>query len=117
MHRSSWRTPIVILACGTVVLLLSFGIRTSFGLFLKPITGELGWGRERQRFRPSMICPCQMTIGSICPCRFIDATISSNSAPSSIGKTSASGWFFMVKIAPLELSLLHSKGKRKSLFF
>ncbi len=46
MHRSSWRTPIVILACGTVVLLLSFGIRTSFGLFLKPITGEFGWGRE-----------------------------------------------------------------------
>ena len=45
-HRSSWRTPIVILACGTVVLLLSFGIRTNFGLFLKPITEELGWGRE-----------------------------------------------------------------------
>ena len=46
MHRSSWRTPVVILACGTVVLLLSFGIRTNFGLFLKPITEELGWGRE-----------------------------------------------------------------------
>jgi predicted MFS family arabinose efflux permease len=46
MHRSSWRTPTVILACGTVVLLLSFGIRTNFGLFQIPITGELGWGRE-----------------------------------------------------------------------
>lgn len=46
MHHSSWRTPIVILVCGTVVLLLSFGIRTSFGLFLNPITGDLGWGRE-----------------------------------------------------------------------
>ncbi len=46
MHRSSWRTPIVILVCGTVVALLSFGIRTNFGLFLKPITEELGWGRE-----------------------------------------------------------------------
>ena len=45
MHRSSWRTPIVILLCGGVVLLLSFGIRTSFGLFLNPVTQDLGWGR------------------------------------------------------------------------
>ncbi len=46
MHRLSWRTPIVVLVCGTVVLLLSFGIRTSFGLFLRPVIGEFGWGRE-----------------------------------------------------------------------
>ena len=46
MHRSSWRAPIVVLLCGTVVLLLSFGIRTSFGLFLQPVSEDLGWGRE-----------------------------------------------------------------------
>lgn len=46
MHRLSWRTPIVVLVCGTVVLLISFGIRTSFGLFLRPVIGEFGWGRE-----------------------------------------------------------------------
>jgi predicted MFS family arabinose efflux permease len=46
MQGKSWRTPIVVLLCGTVILLLSFGIRTSFGLFLKPVTGEFGWGRE-----------------------------------------------------------------------
>ncbi|MFQ5955271.1 MAG: MFS transporter [Kiloniellales bacterium] len=46
MPRSSWRTPIVVLLCGTVVLLLSFGIRTAFGLFLKPVSEDLGWGRE-----------------------------------------------------------------------
>ena len=41
-----WRTPLVILACGTVVLLLSFGTRTSFGIFLAPVSDDLGWGRE-----------------------------------------------------------------------
>ena len=46
MNQAAWRTPIVVLVCGTVVLLLSFGIRTSFGLFLQPVTDELGWGRE-----------------------------------------------------------------------
>lgn len=46
MNRVTWRTPIVVLVCGTVVLLLSFGIRSSFGLFLKPVIGEFGWGRE-----------------------------------------------------------------------
>ncbi len=45
MNRSSWRTPIVVLGCGTVVLLLSFGIRTSFGLFLQPVSDSFGWGR------------------------------------------------------------------------
>jgi predicted MFS family arabinose efflux permease len=29
-----------------VVLILSFGIRTSFGLFLSPMSADLGWGRE-----------------------------------------------------------------------
>ncbi len=50
MDRQGWRTPIVVLVCGTVVLLLSFGIRTSFGLFLQPVTDELGWGREAFAF-------------------------------------------------------------------
>jgi predicted MFS family arabinose efflux permease len=43
--RADWRTPtLVLVACGTI-LTLSFGIRAGFGLFLTPITHELGWGR------------------------------------------------------------------------
>ena len=34
------------LACGGLVVWLSVGSRQSFGLFLQPITAELGWGRE-----------------------------------------------------------------------
>jgi predicted MFS family arabinose efflux permease len=35
-----------ILICGSVILSISLGIRHSFGLFLQPISLELGWGRE-----------------------------------------------------------------------
>jgi MFS family permease len=46
MNTSSWRTPTVVLLCGSIVVLLTFGLRTSFGLFLKPMSSEFGWGRE-----------------------------------------------------------------------
>ena len=45
-ERAAWRTPLVVLLCGTVVLLLSYGIRTSFGIYLQPMSADLGWGRE-----------------------------------------------------------------------
>jgi MFS family permease len=46
MKPSSWRTPIVVLVCGTAILFLSFGLRQNFGLYLAPISTDLGWGRE-----------------------------------------------------------------------
>jgi MFS family permease len=39
----TWRTPIVILVCATLILLLSFGSRQSYGLFLAPISEKFGW--------------------------------------------------------------------------
>jgi MFS family permease len=50
MNSTNWRTPGVVLACGGVILMLSLGIRQSFGLFLQPMSGELGWGRETFAF-------------------------------------------------------------------
>jgi MFS family permease len=46
MQQASWRTPAVILACGCLIMLISFGIRAGFGLFLQPISLEHGWGRQ-----------------------------------------------------------------------
>jgi MFS family permease len=43
---ASWRTPAVVLAATSLVLTLSFGIRHGFGLFLQPMSSDLGWGRE-----------------------------------------------------------------------
>jgi len=46
MEIRSWRTPAVILACGCIIMTISFGIRAGFGLFLQPMALEYGWGRE-----------------------------------------------------------------------
>lgn len=42
-EKPNWRTPIVILICATLILLLSFGSRQSYGLFLGPISTKFGW--------------------------------------------------------------------------
>jgi MFS family permease len=42
----SWRTPVVLLAAGSVLLSLSLGSRHAFGLFLGPMSQENGWTRE-----------------------------------------------------------------------
>jgi MFS family permease len=40
----------VILACGGLILMLALGTRQSFGLFLRPMSIDLGWGREAFSF-------------------------------------------------------------------
>jgi MFS family permease len=45
-----WRTPAVILACGGLILMLALGTRQGFGLFLRPMSMDLGWGRETFSF-------------------------------------------------------------------
>ena len=45
-----WRTPAVILVCGGLILMLALGTRQSFGLFLRPMSMDLGWGREAFSF-------------------------------------------------------------------
>jgi predicted MFS family arabinose efflux permease len=41
-----WRTPAVVVGCGCVIAVLTFGVRSSFGLFTAPISEAHGWGRE-----------------------------------------------------------------------
>src|SRR3546814_17096144 len=41
-----WRTPLVVIAAGCLLAVLSFGIRSSFGLFLAPMSADFAWGRE-----------------------------------------------------------------------
>ncbi|MEK0084571.1 MFS transporter [Benzoatithermus flavus] len=43
---AGWRTPAVVVVCGCLIALLTFGIRASFGLFTAPISAAHGWGRE-----------------------------------------------------------------------
>ena len=44
-RAGSWRTPTVVLVCGGLILMLALGTRQSFGLFLRPMTLDLGCGR------------------------------------------------------------------------
>ena len=44
-RAGGWRTPIVVLICGGLILMLALGTRQSFGLFLRPMTLDLGCGR------------------------------------------------------------------------
>ena len=37
---------LMVLACACVIVGLAFGVRQSFGLFMRPMTLDLGWGRE-----------------------------------------------------------------------
>ncbi|MCH7941793.1 MAG: MFS transporter, partial [Proteobacteria bacterium] len=42
----TWRTPVVILIFGIIIMMVSFGARSGFGLLLQPISADFGWGRE-----------------------------------------------------------------------
>src|SRR5712671_1428450 len=46
MTTQAWRTPAMVLACGCIIMTITFGVRAGFGLFLQPMSLEYGWGRE-----------------------------------------------------------------------
>lgn len=50
MTDRKFHTPIVVLVCGTTILLLSFGLRQNLGLYMWPMSTDLGWGREALSF-------------------------------------------------------------------
>jgi len=47
---ANWRTPVLVLVCGAIILTLGLGIRASFGMFLQPMSTDLGWGRSHFSF-------------------------------------------------------------------
>jgi MFS family permease len=42
----TWRTPLVIIICGCLIALLSFGPRSSLGFFVQPMSRDFAWGRD-----------------------------------------------------------------------
>jgi MFS family permease len=43
---ANWRTPLVIVVCGSLIGMLTFGPRSTFGFFMQPMSREFGWGRD-----------------------------------------------------------------------
>ena len=46
MSGRDWRTPAIVLLCGGTALTIALGTRHNFGLYLHPMTTDLGWTRE-----------------------------------------------------------------------
>jgi len=44
--RTGWRTPAVVLVCGCIIAMVSFGPRSALGFFLTPMSQEFHWGRD-----------------------------------------------------------------------
>src|SRR5262249_59019938 len=42
----AWRTPAVIVICGCLIAILTFGPRSALGFFLTPLSRAHGWGRD-----------------------------------------------------------------------
>jgi MFS family permease len=43
---TTWRTPMVVIVCGCLIAMVSFGPRSALGFFLTPLSSTNGWGRE-----------------------------------------------------------------------
>jgi predicted MFS family arabinose efflux permease len=50
MTLKTWRTPAVILLAGGIAMTLALGTRHTFGLYLQPMTADLGWARQTFAF-------------------------------------------------------------------
>jgi len=46
LSRTSWRTPLVVVLCGCLIAVLTFGPRSTFGFFMQPMSKEFAWGRD-----------------------------------------------------------------------
>lgn len=46
MSPPIWQRPVFVLLCGSLIVFISLGVRNSFGLFMRPISMDMGWGRE-----------------------------------------------------------------------
>lgn len=52
--KPNWRTPVIVIICGGLIVTLSMGVRHGFGLFLQPMTTDLGLTRQNFAFALGM---------------------------------------------------------------
>ena len=45
-----WRTPLLVIVAGCLISTIGFGVRSSFGIYLEPMTSAQGWTRETYGF-------------------------------------------------------------------
>ncbi len=42
-EAATWRTPLVVVVCGCLIGMLTFGPRSTFGFFMQPMSREFSW--------------------------------------------------------------------------
>jgi len=47
---ATWKKPLLVIVAGCLIAMIGFGIRSSFGLFLEPMTVSQNWSRETYGF-------------------------------------------------------------------
>ena len=50
MTQRSWQTPFLILLCATGVVVISMGVRMTYGLWMPAASRDLGWGLAELSF-------------------------------------------------------------------
>src|ERR1700749_2960664 len=43
---ANWRTPLVVVVCGCLIGMLTFGPRSTLGFFMQPMSRDFSWGRD-----------------------------------------------------------------------
>ena len=97
--------PLAIIAAGCLIALVGFGVRSSFGLFLEPMTVDRGWGRETFAIAlaiQNLVWGLGVPFASMAADRFGPSRVLG------IGALiyAAGTWGFSIAEAPLELHLL-----------
>jgi len=44
--KPAWQTPLLVLIAGCLIAAIGFGVRSTLGLFLEPMTVDRGWSRQ-----------------------------------------------------------------------
>ena len=101
-----WRRPVFILVSCIIMVMIAYGIRQSFGLFMRPMSIDMGWGREVLSFA---LATQNLLIGA--GAAFAGALATRWGAAKTIalgGGLYASGLFFMAQSATPEALVLSS---------
>lgn len=54
MAKPFWKNPVFVLACATGIIMFAYGSRQSFGMFLRPVSANLGFGSNVEVFSFAM---------------------------------------------------------------
>jgi len=105
--KATWRSPVFVLFAATSIILIANGSRQGFGLFLVPLSADLGWGRSEFAWA---IATQNLVMGVAAP--FV-AALGDRIGPIRVIAASAAlyaGGIFLISISTLPETMMLSAG-------